>query len=554
MRSYRSRNHYPRFFFAMLAATMAGLALFASGCEDNPADDGGPVCEHVDADGLVVEDGGLPIAAQWEGVVTGEIDAETGHLGNPLVVTFLSPDSTRVNVPAECTDHALVIEVADPLIATVEQPAGERWILRVRGLSEGSTTLLIRLWHGDHADFTSQPIPVHVIAGEEQEAAGLVLRAGGVDLASVWQDQVTGEVEVPIGALGELIEVTFFDPDSVEFQPPSPEHELRFAIADSLIAGFRAEGVWSFRLDPKTEGETTLSLIIFHEGHADYTSPPIPVHVHADVEAAALIVRQNGSEIATWNFDPVMGPNLSTGEIIVGPLATLSNLAASFLDPDGAEFAPEDPEMILGVEVADPGVATVALVPGENWRFTVAGITLGSTTAVFSIQHEGHSDFTSGPIRILVSDVAPGVGTSFVLRKNGIPTVIVVDGAVVPSCGTTIANPGRFETAAGDTTELYSFRLLAQDCTASQISATRYSLAFEFSDSAIARVVNHPEHWNETTVFHLEGVAAGQTALTVRLLDQGQVAMTSPPIPVVITSGRGLPRLVRTGGFAGLRR
>jgi hypothetical protein len=538
----------------MLAVATAGLALFASGCEDNPADDGGPVCEHVDADGLVIEDGGLPIAAQWEGVVTGEIDAETGHLGNPLIVTFLSADSTRISVATECTDHSLVIEVADPLIAAVEQPTGERWTLRVRGLSEGTTTLRIRLWHGDHADFTSQPIPVHVIAGEEQEAAGLVLRSGSADLANVWMDQVTGEVEVPIDALSELIEVTFLDPDSVEFQPPSPEHELGFTIADSSIAGFRAEGVWSFRLEPKTEGETTLSLIILHEGHVDYTSPPIPVHVHAEVEAAALIVRQNGSEIATWNFDPVMGPNLSTGEIIVGPLATLSNLAASFLDPDGGEFIPEDPDMVLGVEIADPGVATVALVPGERWQFTVTGVTLGSTTAVFSIQHESHSDFTSGPIRILVSDVAPGVGTSFILRKNGIPTVIVVDGAVVPSCGTTIANPGQFETAAGDTTELYSFRLLAPDCTASQISATRYSLAFEFADSAIARVVNHPEHWNETTVFHLEGVAAGQTALTVRLLDQGQVSMTSPPIPVVITAGRGLSRPVRPGEFFGLRR
>jgi hypothetical protein len=140
------------------------------------------------------------------------------------------------------------------------------------------------------------------------------------------------------------------------------------------------------------------------------------------------------------------------------------------------------------------------------------------------------------------------------VRKNGITNVIVVNGAVVPSCGTTIANPGRFETAAGDTTELYSFRLLATDCTASQISSTRYSLAFEFADSAIARIVNHPEHWNETTVFHLEGVAAGQTTLTVRLLDQGLVSMTSPPIPVVITAGRGLSRPVRTGGFAGLRR
>jgi hypothetical protein len=51
--------------------------------------------------------------------------------------------------------------------------------------------------------------------------------------------------------------------------------------------------------------------------------------------------------------------------------------------------------------------------------------------------------------------------------------------------------------------------------------------------------VNHPEHWGEITIFHIEGLAAGETTLRLRLLNAGQVTMTSPPIPVVITAPRG---------------
>jgi hypothetical protein len=529
-----------------LAVLVGGLFLLAAaGCDDNPAtNDGTIACDHIDADGLVVEDADSTVAAQWQGAVTGGVAAEAGHLGPVLTVTFLDEDSTRVEIPAECEDHSLSIEVAEPAMAAVEQPPGERWSFQARGLAAGATTFRVRLWHGDHADFTSQPIPLEVAPGEEHEPAGLVLRRGGQDIASIWEGVVTGEVEVPEGAPSDLIALTFLDEDSLGFEPPVPEHSLQFTIADSAIAGFRAEGDWGFRLAPKAPGQTSLTLILFHEDHPDYTSPPIPVHVVAgEVEATALVIRQQGTEIATWNFDPVEGPNQVFGQIIVDRGATLG-LAASFLDETGGEFAPEDPDHSLVVEIASSTVARATVAAG-GWGFEIEGLALGSTSAVFSILHEGHLDFTSGAIPILVTDSAPGPGTSFLLRKNGIAQLIVVDGVLVPDCGPTHADPGRFETPAGTLTELYSFRLLAPDCSATTISAPRYSLAFEVADSGFARIVNHPEHWDEITIFHLEGLAAGETTVRLRLLDQGQVALTSPPIPVVITP---TPARSRPGG------
>jgi hypothetical protein len=259
------------------------------------------------------------------------------------------------------------------------------------------------------------------------------------------------------------------------------------------------------------------------------------------VEAAGLVIRQQGTEIATWNFDPVRGPNQTFGQIIVEPGAALAGLAASFLDDQGEEFVPDHPAMTLVIEVAHPAVAATAVLPG-TWTFEAEGIAIGATTATFSIFHEGHTDFTSGPIPILVTDSAPGPGTSFLLRKNGIAQLIVVDGVLVPSCGAIQADPGRFETEEQTLTELYSFRLLAPDCTSSTITSPPYTLAFEFAASGHARIVNHPEHWDEHTIFHLEGLAAGETTLRLRLLEQGQMVMTSPPIPVVITPRVGQAR------------
>jgi hypothetical protein len=532
------RRSFARCGFGLAVLASGCLLLVLPACDNNPADsDQDPVCDHVDADGLVAENADTTVVAQWQGSVSGVVATEAGGLSVPLTVTFLDEDSTRVVIPAGCVDHRLVIEVDDPAIAGVEQPAGERWNFQLRGLSEGQTTFRIRLWHGDHADFTSQPFPVQVAPGEKREPAGLVLEQGGQGIVSVWEGVVSGEIEVVESALSDLIALTFLDQDSLRFEPPVPEHSLHYTIADSAIAGFRGEGSWGFRLQAGSAGETTLTLILFHEDHADYTSPPIPVHVvHGEIEASALVIRQQGSEIASWNFDPVRGPNQTFGEIIVDHGTTLVGLAASFLDSEGNEFVPDNPEMTLGIEVANAGVASAAVVPG-TWAFEAQGLAVGSTTAVFSILHKGHSDFVSGTIPILVTDSAPGPGTSFLLRKNGIAQLIVVDGVLVPSCGATQADPGRFETGAGTLTELYSFRLLAPDCSASTISAPPYSLAFEFADSGYGRIVNHPEHWDEITIFHLEGLAAGETTLRLRLLDQGQVVMTSPPIPVVITAG-----------------
>jgi hypothetical protein len=114
----------PRFHSppAWPAALASGLLLVLSACDDNPAADGDDaVCDHVDADGLVVENADTLVAAQWQGKVTGDIAAGAGVLGPPLTVTFLDEDSTRVAIPAACVDHRLGIEFTDPGIAQVEE-------------------------------------------------------------------------------------------------------------------------------------------------------------------------------------------------------------------------------------------------------------------------------------------------------------------------------------------------------------------------------------------------------------------------------------------------
>jgi hypothetical protein len=228
------------------------------------------------------------------------------------------------------------------------------------------------------------------------EAEGLVLKSGGKAIASAWQGVATGEIEVHHEEWTEAIEVFFLDPDSTEFQPSEPEFSLGAVLDDPLIAGYEQLSTWSFRLEGLEEGMTDLTLSILHEGHSDFTAPPIEVHVEEHhAEAEGLLIMQGANEIVrVWQ-------GVVTGEIGVHLGETTPALAVFFLDVDGDEFLPEGEEFSLGAEIGSPALAGYGQI--GDWSFSITGLQAGETDLTLAILHEGHSDFTSPPIPILIS-------------------------------------------------------------------------------------------------------------------------------------------------------
>ena len=142
--------------------SILALALFVASCgdDDNPVD--AEHEEHAEAVGLIIRDSGAEIVRVESGAVTGEIDVGHGKETALLSVRFIAEDGDLFT-PDEDDGYALGWEIADESIAEVEHHAEDgAWAFHIVGLEEGETTISIKINHGEHADFVSPDIEIHV--------------------------------------------------------------------------------------------------------------------------------------------------------------------------------------------------------------------------------------------------------------------------------------------------------------------------------------------------------------------------------------------------------
>jgi len=525
---------------SVIGATLLSLVVVLGGCEENPAVTETPGdCEHVDADGLRLKDeGGDGILDQWEGTNSGDVDVAHEETRR-IEVVFLDPDQEELTVGADCP-QVLRWEIEDETILTIAAVDGQPWHVDVTGDLEGETEVSFLVTHGDHDDFRSQPIEFHVTEEGELDVDGMILRMGSTDLVTVDEGVVTGQLDVDAGASTGTIDVFFVDHDGNEFQPDaSAGFDLSWTVDNEALVTYEELGDWSFRLDGISGGSTTISFEILHEGHSDFSSPAIDIQIQGPPPPSpqALLLLDGEQWVATWYYDAER-PAQATGPLYTFEGEARTGLSARFLDSDRDPIAIPSAYRV-GFELADAGVMTVTPSGEAPEGFRVDPVATGSTTVRVSLVDPTDTTvWTSGNIPVLV---LPATGTdptpTFQLRKNGRTDVGVIDGVLTPVddevCSSKVWDAA-FKADTGQETELYSVRYFNDACERIDLTSS-HTLLFDFADRGIATSTNHPKHWGEITVFHINGLAAGTTSMRLVLLrNYDEVVFVSPPIPVEI--------------------
>lgn len=246
--------------------------------------------------------------------------------------------------------------------------------------------------------------------GHHLEAVGVALVMGTDTLvmaATADPAQVEGELHVHEGETTGPVLVHFLDEEGHWFRPeadPDGEHSLEVLHNQLVLSVTVDQETWSFTATGNAEGETEIVVRILHDGHADYVSPSLPVHVeHTEGAHGAPVgmrLKSGGIVLAEAHAD-----NTVTGGLTVAVGAALE-VDAWFLDAEGVEFQPGDDHR-LG---ATSGHGLCAILTGAQisaetslWTARLTGTGAGEDILEFQILHGDHSHYTSPDIPLTVT-------------------------------------------------------------------------------------------------------------------------------------------------------
>ncbi len=119
---------------------------------------------------------------------------------------------------------------------------------------------------------------------EHFEAIGMYFTSSGIKVASILRGETSDTLKAPLSALGDAIDIQFYDKNENLIEPPNVEHQkLAWEIENPTIVEFwqhpGEEGGFEFHLKGLELGITNIEFFIMHEEHADFRSGKIPVKV-----------------------------------------------------------------------------------------------------------------------------------------------------------------------------------------------------------------------------------------------------------------------------------
>lgn len=268
--------------FSLTLTVISLLAIGGCSSEDDPVT---PPAEHFQPEGITILAGGDTLVSYFRGAVRPG-DTLKAPAGNNLSphwnIRFMDGNRRPITPPA--ATHRLGWIIANNTVAEVYRDPGDEWDFHLRGKESGTTTIVLRVLHGDHADFTTTPIPVLVDSSIHGDAAGLLILAEdtGDTLVNATSMAVTGGLSARAGVTGDHVVISFTDAEGVRFQPPVPPHAFGWTIADTTRAQIVPAGAgepWAFQLEGRAAGATTVVIRLLSGGTAEWVSPAIPVSV-----------------------------------------------------------------------------------------------------------------------------------------------------------------------------------------------------------------------------------------------------------------------------------
>ncbi|MDZ7773624.1 MAG: hypothetical protein U5K31_12930 [Balneolaceae bacterium] len=146
-----------------------------------------------------------------------------------------------------------------------------------------------------------------------------------------------------------------------------------------------------------TNNRITLTVLVLLTTVAACSNPADSEEEHHE-EPVGAVLMLNGEEIARYENGQV------TGGITLNEGEETALISIFFLSEDGDQFQPDEPEYSLNFDVEDPTVAEVEQHDEDGkWRFHVHGEAAGTTSIVFSLYHNNHSDFDTDDIPVEVN-------------------------------------------------------------------------------------------------------------------------------------------------------
>lgn len=260
------------------------------------------------------------------------------------------------------------------------------------------------------------------------------------------------------------------------------------------------------------------SLIVFNSCSDD--DPIAPPEEH--FEAEGLIITESGITVASI----FRGVTADTIEVPAG--GRTSHLDVKFYDENQNVIEPPSDGKTLAWEITDTSKLAVWQHPGEEGSFELHldGKSVGNTHIEFFVMHEGHSDFRSGKIPVIVKDISGAHGAPI-----GVKLFDEESGNLLASLNSqTSTITGSINVLVNDTTDHIEVVFFDANGVEFQPPTPVHSIIVTSNDTSKANITGLEA--DEPFAFKVYGILAGATTLTIKILHEGNVTYTFSGIPV----------------------
>lgn len=241
------------------------------------------------------------------------------------------------------------------------------------------------------------------------EAVGLRIYSSGALVLEYYKGTVNDTLFAPVGGIGDHMEVKFLKDGKAEVDPPSDsDKSFAFEIENtSMLEIYQhpgEEGGYEFHLKGLQQGDTRMKFKILHNGHPDFTTDWIPVHIETQAGSHGEPVGLRIKDEATSNpLITVDSTGNVFGTIVVAAGDSTDHLVAFFFDSNGVEFQPDVAMHTLYYAITDTTIAGIEPPSqAEPWAFKIIGKTAGASGLNLGIYHDTTlaKTFTTVPITV----------------------------------------------------------------------------------------------------------------------------------------------------------